>query len=68
VVRAPLARMMGLVELLKQHPPEQVPATQLLSFLSDSAHELDAIIRDIVRKTEQLKDQPVLVEQLLRGV
>jgi PAS domain S-box-containing protein len=60
VVRAPLARLMGLINLLQDYLPEQGKATELLSFILASANELDSVIRDIVRKTEQIQDQPKL--------
>jgi PAS domain S-box-containing protein len=46
VVRAPLARVMGLVELLKQQTPGE-ESDLLLQHLSSSARDLDAIIIDI---------------------
>lgn len=64
VVRAPLARMMGLINMLQDYPPEEFNTTDLLSHLSASAHELDDIIREIVRKTELVQDQPILEEKL----
>jgi PAS domain S-box-containing protein len=64
VVRAPLSRLMGLVSLLENsHAPERMGAEDVLSYISASARELDEIIRDIVRKTEQVKDQPIFREQ-----
>jgi PAS domain S-box-containing protein len=57
-VRAPLARMMGLVKLLQVSPPGQHHPIDLLSAISCSAQELDNIIREIVSKTEQIKDHP----------
>jgi PAS domain S-box-containing protein len=51
VVRAPLARIMGLVDLIQSYPnvDEQ---SQLLEHINTSAKELDDIIRNITRKTE----------------
>ncbi|HEY0177511.1 MAG TPA: PAS domain-containing protein, partial [Pedobacter sp.] len=49
VVRAPLARLMGLASLLKD---EQGISKELIAHFSESANELDQIIRTIVRKTE----------------
>jgi PAS domain S-box-containing protein len=51
VVRAPLARIMGLLELLSIEEPDE-PRQRLLSHLRDSATELDQVVRDIIRKTE----------------
>lgn len=51
VVRAPLARLMGLVDLLLAENVKKEP-NQLLPYIRSSADELDNIIREIVRKTE----------------
>ncbi|MGV3641987.1 MAG: PAS domain S-box protein [Adhaeribacter sp.] len=59
VVRAPLARLMGLTGLLQELPPEQRNDAEIFDFILASAQELDAIIRDIVSKTAQIKDQPI---------
>ncbi len=55
IVRAPLARLMGLVYLL-DHELEENPIDreELLGQISKSAEELDCIIRDITNKTEQI--------------
>jgi PAS domain S-box-containing protein len=63
VVRAPLARMMGLINLVNDYPPETIRTTDILSYLSASAHELDNIVREVVKKAEQIKDQPLFEEQ-----
>lgn len=65
VVRAPLARMMGLVKLLDNHSPEKVSTTNVLKCIATSADELDGIIRDIVRKTEQVDGKPMIKERQL---
>jgi diguanylate cyclase len=56
VVRAPLARLMGLVNLLMLKPNElqEISTNDLLEHIQNSAQELDNIIRDIVRKTENI--------------
>lgn len=53
VVRAPLARLMGLAELLSADKldPEQ---SDLLSKLMESASELDQVIKEIVKKAENI--------------
>lgn len=51
IVRAPLARIMGLIDLLKKYPEENSP--DLLGYIKESADELDTIIRDIVNSTNQ---------------
>ena len=55
VVRAPLARMMGLIDLLNNFSNSDAEKSQLLGYVLDSAHELDHIIRDISAKTEMVK-------------
>lgn len=54
-VRAPLARLMGLAKLISE---EKGIDRELLNYFSASATELDNIIRSIIRKTENLSDQP----------
>jgi diguanylate cyclase len=56
VVRAPLARLMGLVNLLmlKHDDLKEISTSDLLGYIQNSAEELDNIIRDIVRKTENI--------------
>lgn len=64
VVRAPLSRIMGLVYLfenIRQEGKEQPEAEldldemgQILSYIMESAHELDGIIRDIMNKTSEI--------------
>ncbi len=53
IVRAPLARMMGLINLLfdKKNPPQEID--EFLGYLEHSAKELDKIVRDIIQKTEE---------------
>jgi PAS domain S-box-containing protein len=51
VVRAPLARIMGLIDLI-QSDPNIDEQSQLLDHIDTSAKELDNIIRKITRKTE----------------
>jgi len=53
-VRAPLARLMGLVHLIDRCQPNEVEMKQTLSYILRSANELDEIIRKIVRKTEEI--------------
>lgn len=53
VVRAPLARIMGLSELLRYNEGE-ITHQELLTHLTDSANELDEIIRNILRQTQSL--------------
>lgn len=57
LVRAPLARIMGLVNLLKEHEAEDIgmEVDEVIGHIDTSACELDMIIRDIVLKTESIK-------------
>jgi PAS domain S-box-containing protein len=58
VVRAPLARIMGLIEILPKYDSyEQIPK-EVLQYILNSAHELDNIVRDIVLKTEDIYNTP----------
>lgn len=55
VVRAPVARIMGLINMITDKiPTDQLTTDQLIQSISDSANELDLIIREIVRKTEKV--------------
>lgn len=52
MIRAPLARIMGLINLIKNTPVEELPQSELLDYLLDSANELDEQIRTVSQKTE----------------
>ena len=55
VVRAPLARIMGLIDYLQKNPIEN--NEEIVKYISNSANELDTIIRDIVKSiNHQTKD------------
>ncbi len=51
MVRAPLARLMGLVNLLDPMELENHPDIDIIPAIKQSADELDAIIHDIADKT-----------------
>lgn len=55
VVRAPLARMMGLIEVMKSEGADSDDHEKLYDYLMTSAQELDTIIRKISKKAEELK-------------
>lgn len=58
VVRAPLARLMGIVNLLEtDHKMEPQEITEMLNFIKSSAFELDKIIREISQKSESIVNQ-----------
>jgi PAS domain S-box-containing protein len=54
VVRAPLARMMGFINLLEKNKEEVTIDRSLLHYVLEAGVELDGIIRDIVRKSEKI--------------
>ncbi len=52
VVRAPLAKVMGLIDLLKNYKNDLDNVDEILENILNSSQELDAIIRKIAIKTE----------------
>jgi PAS domain S-box-containing protein len=54
VVRAPLARIQGLLHLLEDEAFNEMSRDEILFHMKDSATELDGIIRNIVGKTEKI--------------
>ncbi|RIW14982.1 PAS domain S-box protein [Algoriphagus lacus] len=55
VVRAPLARLLGLVSLLESEISDQFEeTTTLVNYIKDSAIELDEIVREISKKSENI--------------
>lgn len=54
VVRAPLARIMGIADLLSLSAAQDDPNTELIRHLASSAAELDSVIRDLVKRTEAI--------------
>jgi PAS domain S-box-containing protein len=55
VVRAPLARIMGLINILQNYNDDETDEKFVLEHIVSSAFELDDVIADIVRKAEQIK-------------
>lgn len=55
IVRAPLSRIMGLVDLIQNYPGNEAVLPELLGHIVTSTHELDEVIRTIVEKTEQVE-------------
>ncbi|WP_264520560.1 PAS domain S-box protein [Flavobacterium sp. N1994] len=55
VVRAPLARMMSLIDIIKNFGIEENDSENLLNNLLISAEELDVIIKDITKKSEGIQ-------------
>lgn len=54
VVRAPLARIKGLLFLLEQQTCEEMSTEEIFFHIKESVNELDGIIRNIVGKTEKI--------------
>ncbi|PRP65830.1 response regulator [Nonlabens agnitus] len=55
IVRSPLSRIMGLVNLLSDEDLEPTERRFILEKISESSQELDHIIHDITEKASQLK-------------
>jgi PAS domain S-box-containing protein len=56
IVRAPLSRMMGIINLFDEGIVHESEVKEFLHYLKQSGIELDEIIRDIVKKTERADD------------
>ena len=55
VVRAPLARMMSLIDIIKNYGIDENDSENLLNHLLNSAEEFDIIIKEIVKKSESIQ-------------
>ncbi len=53
VVRAPLARMMGIINILEEEEGLDEEVSNYISIVNNSAHELDGIVRKISMKTNE---------------
>nr|WP_315252906.1 PAS domain S-box protein [uncultured Flavobacterium sp.] len=54
VVRAPLSRIMGLIDIIKNYGIDDIENEELLNYLLVSAEELDNVIKDISKKAETI--------------
>lgn len=52
VVRTPVARIMGLADLLSDQLDDQAENAELVKLITVSTHELDRVIREIIQKSE----------------
>jgi signal transduction histidine kinase len=52
-VRAPLARMLGLMQLIKHNETAADQKAELIDMLSDASNELDAVIKEMNRLLEK---------------
>ncbi len=70
VVRAPIARLMGLSELILEHENSAEQLDKLVGHIVDSANELDTIIREITAKAQQANQdiRPDLDVSELKGL
>ena len=56
VVRAPLARLMGLINALEEAEESEFPHQKVREEVLNSANELDGIIREISNKAQRVND------------
>lgn len=54
VVRSPLAKIMGLIDVIKNYSSSQEEKEELLGHLYNTATELDDVIRDITEKSNAI--------------
>lgn len=55
IVRAPLARLKGLLDLLEDESFEEWSREELVGLIRKSADEVDNVIANIIRKTEKIE-------------
>lgn len=53
LIRSPLAKIMGLISLIRDTPLNLLEKSEILGHLLTAAHELDEQVRQICEKTEQ---------------
>lgn len=58
VVRAPLARLMGLIEVFEYNRENAEELDKIFLYIMDSAKELDAIIKEIADKSQAVLPEP----------
>lgn len=56
IVRAPVARLMGLVDILDNGNLSESEKKQMLAYIFSSAQEIDQIIREIVKNSQTMFD------------
>lgn len=54
IVRAPVSKLMGLIDLIKSTSPDDELREELFGYILDSANELDEIIKRITEKSEEI--------------
>jgi len=55
IVRAPLARLMGLVDLISENRMSEIEKERIFEYFKESAKELDIVINDIVLKSHEVQ-------------
>ena len=56
IVRAPVARIMGLINFMKDQSDIPIHQKELYDMILQSSNELDEVIRDIVSKTQNIQN------------
>lgn len=56
ILRAPLTRLMGLLDLFEMGPDEDFPTEEIWKHIRSSADELDSIVRKLVIKTDRIEE------------
>lgn len=60
VIRSPLSRILGITSLLRSETIDATELDQFLNYLTHSAEELDTVIANIVKYTEEeMKEYPI---------
>lgn len=60
VIRSPLSRILGITSLLRSESIDATELDQFLNYLTHSAEELDTVIANIVKYTEEeMKEYPI---------
>ena len=54
VVRAPLARIMGLINLLSEYPTDEIDQKSIYRMILETSSDLDNVIKEIVAKTKEM--------------
>jgi PAS domain S-box-containing protein len=53
-IRKPISNILGLIEIMKTDPPNQIMDPEVLKMLVASAHELDTVVKKINSHAEEL--------------
>jgi signal transduction histidine kinase len=62
VVRAPLARILGLVDLLEDTGFEELSQTEIVALITEAAQELDGIIRTIANQSHEVNQKGIRIK------